>query len=336
MSKHFIFSYHKFGIVRITCFLAMKYISSLILLLTTSLAFGQHTNFNTQRNWSLNKKEVMFGVGATQFLGDLGGRDRIGKDYSLADMDWPSTGVGGMVGFRYRFHPYWATTSSLNVGLLRGNDALTNEIIRQSRNLHFRSLVVEFHQRLEVILLANEKFGHRYGLSRHSKKMKDHNEQLYLFGGIGISYFNPKAQYNGAWTALRPLSTEGQGLEGGVKKTLPITATVPLGIGFRWGLNRMWRMGIEATYVKTFSDYIDDVSTESYVADILLAEKGPEAAYLSNPSQQNTSWFGTGQQRGDEQKDAYFYVNFVFVRNVTYKDYAKQRKANRWKGKYKF
>ena len=336
MSKHFIFSYHKFGIVRITCFLAMKYISSLILLLTTSLAFGQHTNFNTQRNWSLNKKEVMFGVGATQFLGDLGGRDRIGKDYSLADMDWPSTGVGGMVGFRYRFHPYWATTSSLNVGLLRGNDALTNEIIRQSRNLHFRSLVVEFHQRLEVILLANEKFGHRYGLSRHSKKMKDHNEQLYMFGGIGISYFNPKAQYNGAWTALRPLSTEGQGLEGGVKKTLPITATVPLGIGFRWGLNRMWRMGIEATYVKTFSDYIDDVSTEYYDADILLAEKGPEAAYLSNPSQQNTSWFGTGQQRGDEQKDAYFYVNFVFVRNVTYKDYAKQRKANRWKGKYKF
>jgi len=314
----------------------MKYISSLILLLTTTIAFGQHTNFNTQRNWSLNKKEVMFGVGATQFLGDLGGRDRIGKDYSLADMDWPSTGIGGMVGFRYRFHPFWATTSSLNVGLLRGNDALTEEIIRQSRNLHFRSLVVEFHQRLEVILLANEKFGHRYGLSRHSKKMKDHNEQLYLFGGIGITYFNPKAQYNGAWTALRPLSTEGQGLEGGVKKTLPITATVPLGIGFRWGLNRMWRMGIEATYVKTFSDYIDDVSTEYYDADILAAEVGPEAAYLSNPSQQNTSWFGAGQQRGDKQKDAYFYVNFIFVRNVTYKDYAKQRKANRWKGKYKF
>ncbi|OFZ58566.1 MAG: hypothetical protein A3D92_19385 [Bacteroidetes bacterium RIFCSPHIGHO2_02_FULL_44_7] len=278
----------------------------------------------------------MFGVGATQFLGDLGGRDQIGKDYSLVDMDWPSTGFGGMIGYRYRFHPYWATTTSLNIGLLRGNDALTDEIIRQSRNLHFRSIVVELSQRLEVIILANEKFGHRYGLSRHSKKMKDHNEQLYLFGGIGINYFNPKAQYQGSWTALRPLSTEGQGLPDGPKKALPVTATVPVGIGFRWGLNRMWRMGVEATYVKTFSDYIDDVSTTYYDPTILAAEKGPEAAYLSNPSQQNTTWFGAGQQRGDAQKDAYFYVNFVFARNLTYKDYAKQRKQARWKGKYKF
>ncbi len=314
----------------------MRYLSSLILLLSATVAFGQHTNFNTQRNWSLNKKEVMFGIGATQFLGDLGGRDQIGKDYSLADIDWPSTGYGGMVGFRYRFHPYWATTSSLNVGLLRGNDAQTNEIIRQSRNLHFRSIVVEFHQRLEVIILANEKFGNRYSLSRHSKKMKDHNMQLYLFGGVGISYFNPKAQYNGTWTALRPLSTEGQGLPDGAPKALPITATIPAGIGFRWGLSRMWRMGVEATYVKTFSDYIDDVSTNYYDSDILLAEKGAEAAFLSNPSTENTTWFGTGQQRGDEQKDAYFYVNVVFARNVTYKDYAKQRKAHRWKGRYKF
>lgn len=314
----------------------MKYLSSLILLFTATIAFGQHSNFNTQSNWALNKKEVMFGFGATQFLGDLGGRDQIGKDYSLADMDWPSTGYGGMIGYRYRFHPYWATTTSLNVGLLRGNDALTNEIIRQSRNLHFRSLVVELSQRLEVIVLANEKFGNRYNLSRHSKKMKDHNFQLYLFGGIGISYFNPKALYNGKWTALRPLSTEGQGLDGGAKETLPVTATVPMGVGFRFGISRMWRMGLEATYVKTFSDYVDDVSTEYYDPEILAAEKGVEAAYLANPSQQNTSWFGAGQQRGDEQKDAYFYVNIIFVRNLTYKDYARQRKANRWKGRYKF
>lgn len=278
----------------------------------------------------------MFGVGATQFLGDLGGRDQIGKDYSLVDLDLPSTGYGGMIGYRYRFHPYWATTTSLNVGLLRGDDALTGEIIRQSRNLHFRSIVVELHQRLEIIVWANEKFGNRYNLSRHSKKMKDHNEQFYIFGGVGINYFNPKAKYNGSWVALRPLKTEGQGLPGGVEETLPITATIPFGFGFRWGLNRMWRMGIEASYIKTFSDYIDDVSTEYYDPEILATQVGPEAAYLSNPSTQNANWFYAGQQRGDKQKDAYFYVNVVFARNLTYKDYARQRKAHRWKGRYKF
>jgi hypothetical protein len=280
----------------------------------------------------------MFGFGATQFLGDLGGRDRIGTDYSLIDMDWPSTSIGGMIGYRYRFHPYWATTSSINIGRLKGDDALTDEIIRNSRNLHFRSIVIEYQQRIEAIIIANEKFGHRYGLRKHSKKMGDHNEQLYLFTGIGVSYFNPKAQMNGSgdWIALRPLSTEGQGLDGGPDKVSPVTATIPFGIGFRWGLNRMWRMGIEATYVKTFSDYIDDVSTSYYDPEILQAQLGDQAAYFSNPAEKNVVWFSPGQQRGDKQKDAYFYLNMTFTRNVTYKDYARQRRAHRWKGRYKF
>ena len=308
----------------------------LLLLVASNAAYSQHTNFNTQRNWSLNKKEIMFGIGGTQFLGDLGGRDRIGTDYSLVDIDFPSTGVGGMIGYRYRFHPYWATTSSINVGLLRGNDALTNEIIRESRNLHFRSIVVEYQQRIECIVLANEKFGARYNISGHNKRMKNHNEQLYFFTGLGVSYFNPKAKLNGTWTALRPLSTEGQGLNGGPSEYLPVTATVPFGIGMRMGIGRMWRLGLEATYVKTFSDYIDDVHGVYYDADILATQVGYDAAYLSNPSEQNSTWFGTGQQRGDKQKDAYFYLNLVVARNITYKDYAKQRKMNSWKGRYKF
>ena len=314
----------------------MKYFYSVVLIITFSAVSAQHTNFNSQRNWSLNKKEIMFGFGATQFLGDLGGLDRIGTDYSLADIDWRSTGVGGMLGYRYRFHPYWATTTSLNIGLLKGDDALTNEIIRNSRNLHFRSIIIELHQRLEIIVFANEKLGNRYNLSRHSKKMGDHNSQFYLFGGVGISYFNPKAELNDKWIKLRPLSTEGQGFPDGPRKTLPVTLTIPFGLGYRWGLNRMWRMGIEATYVKTFSDYIDDVHGSYYDSDFLAANVGTEAEYLSNPSGENSAWFASGQQRGDDEKDAYFYVNITFYRNITYKDYAKQRKMNKWKGRYKF
>ncbi len=220
--------------------------------------------------------------------------------------------------------------------MLKGDDALTDELIRESRNLHFKSIIIEYQQRIEAIVLANEKFGNRYSLARHSKRMRNHNEQLYLFAGIGVAYYNPKAMYNGTWTKLRPLRTEGQGLDGGPAEYLPVTATIPMGIGFRWGLNRMWRMGIEATYVKTFSDYIDDVSGVYYDPSILASEVGAEAAYLSNPSQENMNWFAPGQQRGDKQKDAYFYLNITFARNVTYKDYAKQRRMNKWQGRYKF
>lgn len=326
----------------------------LILLLAgaASYSHAQHMNFNTQSNWALNKKEVMFGFGATQFLGDLGGRDQIGTDYSLADIDWASTSLGGMIGYRFRFHPRFATSTTLNIGMVRGNDALTNELVRQSRNLHFRSMFFELQQRFEIIILANEKIGNRYGLGRHSRKMKNRNEQVYLFTGLGVNYFNPKAQFNGSWVALRPLNTEGQGSnesftaytpDGNEDYTPPsqyslVTATIPFGIGLRMGIGRMWRMGIEATYIKTFTDYMDDVSgfyADPAVIGSVSSDAGA-AAYLANPAQDNTAWFAPGQQRGDKQKDAFYTVNIVFARNITYKDYAKSRRSNKWSGRYKF
>ncbi len=302
-------------------------------LLVPSAFYAQHTNFNTQRNWSLNKKEILFGLGVTQFTGDLGGRDQIGKDFSLVDIDLPSTGLGAMIGYRYRFHPYWATTTSFNIGRLRGNDALTNEIVRESRNLMFRSIIVELQQRLEFVFFSNEKFGARYRLPGHSG-FKNHNEQIYLLGGLGVSYFNPKAKYNGRWVALDPLNTEGQGLTGGARETLPITLTMPMGIGIRYGVGRQWRFALEATYVKTFSDYIDDVHGVYYDPTKLGS---PEASYLSNPAKDNTNWFAPGQMRGQPQKDAYYYLNLVVMKNVTYKDYTLKRRQYYWKkARYKF
>ncbi len=302
-------------------------------LCSVSLLFGQHTNFNTQRNWSLNKKDLILGFGATQFTGDLGGMNRIGTDYSLADIDFPSTSFNFMFGYRYRFHPFFATTSVLNVGRVKGDDALTNEVVRESRNLHFRSILVEFSQRLDIILYANEKFGARYNLPGH-QVAKNHNEQIYLFAGVGACYFNPEAMLDNKWYKLDPLNTEGQGLDNGARETLPISLTIPMGIGFRMGLGRMWRIGFEASYVKTFTDYIDDVSTVYYDPSKL---ETTEAAHFSNPSVNNSNWFAPGQQRGDNEKDAYYYLNFFVARNITYKDYAKQRKSYRYpKSRYKY
>jgi hypothetical protein len=221
----------------------------------------------------------------------------------------------------------------LNFGILRGDDAFTNEIVRNSRNLHFRSFYVELQQRIEFILFSNEKVGARYRLPGHNH-FKDRNEQLYIFTGAGVSYFTSSARYENDWVALRPLKTEGQGLPGGAKEYLPVTATIPFGVGFRWGIGRMWRIGIEATYIKTFTDYIDDVSTVYYDPAQLGS---PAAQYLSNPAQVNAGWFAPGQQRGDANNDAYYTLNFLLQRNITYRDFANRRKRYKWtRGRYKF
>lgn len=298
------------------------------------------SRFNSQKNWTLNRKEIRFGIGATQFLGDLGGKDQIGTDYSLKDLDWTSTNFMLMAGYRYRFSEKFATTTSLVFGIVKGSDALTKEKYRSARNLQFKAPILEITQRLDVILFQNEKVGKRYNI-KGLHGFKNRNEQVYVFAGVGLVSFTPKALYDGKWYRLRPLSTEGQGLAGGTKKYLPVTVVVPIGLGFRVGINREWRVGMEVSYIKTFSDYIDDVHGTYYDKSLLAQQKGPVAAALSdrsdknNPIQQN--WFGTGQQRGDKQNDAYFYVNVVISKNITYKNYTKTyRKHKLSKGKYKF
>ncbi|CAN0243353.1 unnamed protein product [Chrysoparadoxa australica] len=93
---------------------------------------------------------------------------------------------------------------------------------------------------------------------------------------------------------------------------------VPLGFGMRFALTRTWRMGIEFTYTKTFTDYIDDVSGVYYSPKTLGDQYGVEAAYFSNPAYENRHWFAPGNQRGDKDEfDAYLFLNIVFYKNLT-------------------
>lgn len=300
------------------------------------------TRFNNQKNWTNNRKELRFSFGITQFLGDLGGKDQVGTDYSLKDLDLKSLNYMAMIGYRHRLSKLFATTTSLTFAILKGDDALTTEKYRHARNLKFRAPILELSQRLDFMLYRKEKIGKRYNI-RGLKGFNNRNEQVYAFAGVGLVYFAPQGQLVGSntWYDLRSKSTEGQGLLGGIKKSSPVTICLPIGLGFRVGISREWRIGLEASYTKTFSDYIDDVHGVYYDNSLLAAQKGPIAAALADRSDHNNpdqhNWFGTGQQRGDKQKDAYFFVNVVVTRNITYRSYTKtHRRYKLSKGKYKF
>lgn len=292
------------------------------------------SNFNSSRNWSMNKKEIFFAFGATQFLGDLGGRDQIGTNFSPVDIDWEETRMGGGIGYRYRFHPMFATSTQAYFGMVSGDDANTNEIVRRSRNLSFRSPIIELSQRIEYIVLAKEKVGARYSI-KNLKGMRTKADQLYLFTGVGGFYFNPQTKIDGKWVDLKPLRTEGQGLPGGPDEYSNFSVNIPFGVGVKMGLGQFWRVGLELIWNKTFTDYIDDVSTDYYDPEVLADEIGQNAAYASNPAIENHVWFAAGQQRGSpDDNDSYILANFVLTRNITYP----KRRGSRikWKGRTKF
>ena len=121
----------------------------------------------------------------------------------------------------------------------------------------------------------------------------------------GALYFNPKTVYNGQKISLQPLQTEGV-------KYSRFAIVIPFGIGARLKLGPNMNLAIEGGYRKTFTDYLDDVST-TYPDPSKLTS--PEAIALSNRAvdnfgNPNPAYGAPGRQRGNpSNKDSYFLLN---------------------------
>lgn len=298
----------------------MKVILFFFLFLITLSTTAQQKNFTTLRNWSKHKTDFFFGLRYNLFMGDVGGINPIQSVHKFSDVSFVSNSFGAQGGYRFRFHPYWATSSRIQIGQLRGNDALMNNDLRQARNIHFRSAYAEISQRLEFIAFAHEQGEARFII----KKRRDY--QLYTYLGIGLLVFNPQAEYKYTWLNLHSLRTEGQGLAGGPSPYKRITASIPLGFGFKTILKDSWSIRFELEYSPTFTDYLDDVGGVYYNSQLLANELGEAAAYLSNPSTNNSELFTTGKSRGNKQLDGFFSFSMLLSKNTTYKYYSKAMK----------
>lgn len=269
-------------------------------------------NFSRPGDWKKYRKEIFISMGTANFLGDLGGLDKTGTDYSPVDLELSQTRTAFGLGYRYKVFRWFNVAAKFNYLIVRGNDALTNDRFRNNRNLNFKSNIFELAGRIEIGWQSN-KTGNRYGIKRTlSRRMKSNNHNLFLFAGGGGFYYNPKGLApNGTWVKLRPLHTEGQGLPGGPEQYTNYSICIPLGIYYKAVIQKVWSVGIELSYRKTFTDYIDDVSTRYYDKVALEAAYGPLAVQMADPNLGNIlgatspDGSGLGAQRGDIQKDAY-------------------------------
>ena len=82
--------------------------------------------------------------------------------------------------------------------MIAADDANSTLDERKERNLNFRSEIWEAYAAAEFNFFEFEP----------GTKL---NHTPYINAGFGIFSFNPEANYNGDWIALRPLRTEGQG-----------------------------------------------------------------------------------------------------------------------------
>lgn len=292
------------------------------LTLTCFHSFSQ--NFVRSSDWKKYRKEILIQAGVSEFLGDLGGLNRVGTHYSPVDMELVLTRPSVSLAYRYKIYKFLNVHTSFNYLLVAGDDKLTKEPFRNNRNLNFKSNIFELSSRIEYSYFSNQ-VGHRYGIKRTlSRRMKSRSYELYGFVGIGAFYYNPKGRdASGQWVALRPLHTEGQGLPGGPKQYSNFSVCIPMGIGYRMILSKEWSVGAEFSFRKTFTDYIDDVSTTYYNPKALAAAYGPKSAEMADPSKgiipnaTTPNADGTGAQRGDpKHKDSYFAIQVTVGRFI--------------------
>lgn len=69
-----------------------------VLVLIGGYTYAQ--GFMSPNAWKKFRHEIYLGGGASNFLGDLGGRDQIGKDYSYADLELALTKPSVTLGYR--------------------------------------------------------------------------------------------------------------------------------------------------------------------------------------------------------------------------------------------
>lgn len=287
----------------------------LLLILVLILPLMAISQRNKRYKW-----EACIGLGATNFLGDLGGANQIGTN-GLKDLEFSLTRPGVSVNARYRKGRYWGYKGGFYWGTVSGYDYLTTERYRHNRNLHFKSNIIEFSVMGEFYF-TKERPGHIYRYKK-LKGWRHIDMQVYLMAGVGGFYYNPKAVWGGKYIPLQPLGTEGQGVKPGMSKYKRVSLCVPIGVGFKYALDRRWSMGLEIGMRKTFTDYIDDVSTVYYDPIEIGNANGPMGAaamFLANPTNSEVTAANNGgvnptaigQQRGDaSDNDAYLFVHLT-------------------------
>lgn len=205
---------------------------------------------------------------------------------------WSKTKIAGGLIARYNYGPYLTFKGTALYGQIEGADAnyANDDPYRKRRNLSFKSDIVEFSIQGEWNILGYENTRTSYAWTP------------YLFGGISVFRFNPKAQFkyvaglhdatlqaqDGDWIELQPLGTEGQETtKFNDKRRYALTqVSIPFGVGAKWQLNDHWAFGIDFGLRKTFTDYLDDVSS-IYVDNIIVGgASGPMAVAMKDRAQE--------------------------------------------------
>lgn len=231
-------------------------------------------------------------AGASGYNGDLTKSSLVTRSMK------PAFGINA----RYQIHPYFALRAGLAYAAVAGDDKYTKDSLLMLRNLSFQTSIIEANFVVEAALIDPELFG----------------SYPYLFAGVGAFKFNPFAyDENNDKVFLRPLHTEGQGLEEypDRRQYSLFQLCIPFGAGARFKISDQFSIGMEFGFRKLFTDYLDDVSNSFVDPNVLTSKVGPKALEMAYRGDEVGGLYDpfpkNGTVRGNPKKDDWYYFGGV-------------------------
>jgi hypothetical protein len=234
-------------------------------------------------------------VGGSYYIGDINPTRHFPKH----------TGLAGGIFFRHNMSDRFALRFQGLYGSLEAHDSDSDDLVQLTRNLHFRSTLIEGAALLEI------------NFFKYRSRDKDSKRWTpFVFGGLAYFRANPQAFFDEQWYDLQPLGTEGQGTTMRDTEQYQVDQlSLPFGAGIKINLGKI-DLGLEWGMRRTWTDHIDDVSGTYVDNDMLRFQNGPLAAIMADRSGLNNipGYTNADRARGDvNTKDWYIYSGLTIT-----------------------
>lgn len=260
-----------------------------IFILILSMLIGVTSNAQ-KRFW-----EMGIILGGSNYTGDINSMftdeqarsralNRFESSFNLYNVHF----MGGLIA-RYNYNPRWSFRGSISFSRLSGDDKHFNN----SRNLNFYSNIQEFAATAEFNFLD-----YRTG-------SRQHRITPYMFAGIALFHFNPKTtildhESNEEITlTLHDMHTEGQTFYNNKGNYHLWQLSVPFGLGMKFSLGKYVCVGLEWGFRKTFTDYIDDISSEYVGRQQMIRNVNENASLAADRTHELDDHAGVYHEEGE-------------------------------------
>ena len=217
--------------------------------------------------------EVGGSVGLSYYMGDI----NPSKPFNQSQLGW-----GALV--RYYSDTRWAFRLAYSNLQLNGSDKASG--YRPERGLSFNDNVND------VALIAEFNFFDYFTGS------KRHGLSPYLFGGISVLNFNPKAEDGTALcNILTDVDYDGSIPSDGDAKYSKFAVSIPFGVGVKYSLGSKLGVALEWRWDYAFTDWLDDChayypTVNNEYSDPTNFTGNSGETYIQRGNKYNNDWYG--------------------------------------------